>query len=205
MAVVAFLFWWSTRPLDTTAPEGNIHAVEPNQPLLSESDQQVTFILKDENGDIPSVFVFDSDDQKGTALGINTLRRTPDEQGVEIRFEAIRFRRDETDEDRLWVRAVGIANESEGKTTVSLRQLESGQPIDLRFHDEIKVPYVAHVIYEILMTMQYNPRTQQITLTNTTGSIRWKMFGSDAFDQGQLGDTILGQKGDYPVKPLLDF
>ena len=144
-------------PVDTRPPEVVLHAIEPNKPLLAESEQQVTFILRDENDGIPTVFVFEDEHQKGTALGINTIRRTPNERGVEIRFEAIRFRRDENDPDRLWVRAVGIANESEGKTPVSLSQLESGEPLDLRFRDEIKVPYVAHVIYEILMTIQYAP------------------------------------------------
>ena len=68
--------------------------------------------------------------------------------GVEIRFEAVRFRRDEADPDRLWVRAVGIANETEGKTPISRTQLERGDTLDLRFHDEIEVPFVAHVVYD---------------------------------------------------------
>jgi hypothetical protein len=205
LAAAVVLIWWAMRPVDTRPPEVVLHAIEPNKPLLAESEQQVTFILRDENDGIPTVFVFEDEHQKGTALGINTIRRTPNERGVEIRFEAIRFRRDENDPDRLWVRAVGIANESEGKTPVSLSQLESGEPLDLRFRDEIKVPYVAHVIYEILMTIQYAPQTQQISLTNTTGSIRWKMLGSDAFDEGKLGTIIQGKKGDYAEKPLLDF
>jgi hypothetical protein len=205
LAAAVVLIWWATRPVDTTPPEAVLHAIEPNKPLLAESQQQVTFILRDENDGIPTVFVFEGENQKGTALGINTIRRTPNERGVEIRFEAIRFRRDENDPDRLWVRAVGIANESEGKTPVSLSRLESGEPLDLHFHDEIKVHYVAHVIYEILMTIQYAPQTQQISLSNTTGRIRWKMFGSDAFDEGKLGTLIHGKKGDYAEKPLLDF
>lgn len=205
LAAAVVLIWWVTRPVDTTAPEVVLHAIEPNKPLLAESEQQVTFILRDEHGGIPTLFVFDGENQKGTALGINTIRRTPNERGVEIRFEAIRFRRDENDPDRLWVRAVGIANESEGKTPLSLRQLDSGEPLDVRFHDEIKVPYVAHVIYEIRMTLQYAPQTQQISLSNTTGSIRWKMLGSDAFDEGKLGTITHGKKGDYAEKPLLDF
>jgi hypothetical protein len=206
-AVVAavLLVWWGTRPVDTTPPTATLHAVQPDKPLLSEHEQQVTFVLKDENGEIPTVFVFESEDQKGTAVGINTIRRTPNEKGVEIRFEAMRFRRDEIDPDRLWVRAVGIANESEGKTPVSLRALASGDPMELRFHDEIKVPLVAHVIYEILMTIRYNSKTQEIILKETTGSLRWKMLGMDAYDEGKLGNLIRGKKGDYPEKPLLDF
>ena len=205
VVTLASLVWWKMHPVDTTPPQADIHPVQPDEPLFSDGERQVTFILKDENDNIPSVMVFDREDQKGTALAINTLRRTPAGPGVEIRFEAVRFRRDESEPDRLWVRAVGIANESEGKTPVSLSRLESGEPMELRFHDEIKVPYVAHVVYEILMTMQYDPRLKQVTLTDTTGSIRWKMFGSDAFDEGKLGKIIRGQKGDYAEKPLLEF
>jgi hypothetical protein len=162
-------------------------------------------VLQDDTGGIPTFFIFKREDQKGTALGINTLRGTPNERGVEIRFEAVRFRRDESEPDRLWVRAVGIANESEGKTPVSLSELESGGPLDLHFHDEIEVPYVAHVVYDIYMTIRYDPKTQQLTLTNASGSIRWKMLGSDSFDEGKLETGITGRKGEYAEKPLLDF
>jgi len=162
-------------------------------------------VLRDDQGGIPTFFVFEGEARKATALGINTLRGTPNERGVEIRFEAIRFRRDETDPDQLWVRAVGIANETEGKTPISRSQLERGESLDLHFHDEIQVPYVAHVIYDIYMTIQYDPRTQQLTLTNAAGSIRWKMLGSDAFDEGKLKTVIRGQKGEYAEKPLLKF
>ena len=83
--------------------------VEPDKPLFDESEQQVTFVLTDDQGGIPTFFIFDAEDQKTTAGGINLLRGTPNEQGVEIRFEAVRFFRDENDPDKLWPRAVGIA------------------------------------------------------------------------------------------------
>ena len=203
-AGAAFL-WWTTRPVDTTPPEAVLIKAEPDKPLFAENERQVSFVLRDGKGGIPTFFLFRQKDQKATALAINTLRRTPNERGVEIRFEAVRFRRDESDPDKLWVRAVGIANESEGKTPVSLRALESGEPLDLAFHDEIQVPYVAHVIYDIYMTIQYHPKTQRLTITNAAGSIRWKMLGTDAFDEGKLETTIEGQKGEYAEKPLLKF
>jgi hypothetical protein len=179
--------------------------VEPNKPLFAEGERQVTFVLQDAQGGIPTFFIFEGQDQKTTALGVNTLRGTPNERGVEIRFEAVRFRRDEGDPDTLWVRAVGIANETEGKTPISLGALERGEPLDLHFHDEIQVPYVAHVIYDISMMIQYDPRSQQLTLTNASGGMRWKMLGSDAFDEGRLETAIRGQKGEYAEKPLLKF
>ena len=197
--------WWATRPVDTTPPEAVFDEVEPNKPLFEENEQQVTFVLSDDKGGIPTFFVFDGEDQKTTALGINTLRGTPNELGVEIRFEAIRFRRDEADPDRLWVRVVGIANEMDGKTPLSLSELESCKPLGLHFHDEIEIPYLAHVTYDIYMTIQYDPKTQGLTVTNASGSIRWKMLGSDAFDEGKLETVIDGRKGGYAEKPLLEI
>jgi len=197
--------WRATRPLDTTPPKAVLVKVEPDKPLFAEHEQQVTFVLHDDQGGIPTFFVFEGQDQKATALGINTLRGTPNERGVEFRFEAVRLRRDESDPDKLWVRAVGIANETEGKTPISRSQLERGEPLDLHFHDEIQVPYLAHVIYDIYMTIRHDPATQQLTLTNGSGSIRWKMLGSDAFDDGKLETAIRGQKGEYAEKPLLKF
>lgn len=205
LAVGGGLVWRATRPVDTTPPKAVLAKVEPNKPLFADRERQVSFVLRDAQGGIPTFFVFDGPDQKTTALGINTLRGTPNQRGVEIRFEAIRFRRDERDPDTLWVRAVGIANETEGKTPISLGVVERGEPLDLHFHDEIQVPYVAHVIYDIYMTIRYAPETQQLTLTNASGSIRWKMLGSDAFDEGKLETTIRGQKGAYAEKPLLKF
>ena len=201
----AALVWQATRPINTTPPKADLAKVEPNKPLLAGHEQQVTFVLHDDQGGIPTFFVFEGEDQKATALAINTLRGTPNERGVEIRFEAVRFRRDASDPDTLWVRAVGIANESEGKTPISLGKLDRGEPLDLHFHDEIRVPYVAHVIYDIYMTVRYDPRTQQLTITNASGSIRWKMLGTDAFDDGKLEAAIAGQKGEYAEKPLLEF
>lgn len=205
LAGAAGLVWYAMRPLDTTPPEAELIEVEPNKPLLDQDEQQVTFVLQDDKGGIPTFFIFEGEDQKATALGINTLRRTPNEVGVEIRFEAVRFRQDESDPDKLWVRTVGIANETEGKTPVSLSELESGKPLDLHFHDEIEVPYVAHVVYDIYMTIQYDSKTQQLSLTDASGGIRWKMLGSDAFDEGKLETAIIGRKGEYAEKPLLEL
>lgn len=201
----AVFVWRATRPVDTTPPRAVLAKIEPDRPLFAGDERQVTFVLRDERGGIPTFFVFEGPEQKTTALGINTIRGTPNERGVEIRFEAVRFRRDEAAPDRLWVRAVGIANETEGKTPISRLQLERGETLDLRFHDEIEVPFVAHVIYEIAMTIRYDPKSQQLTLSNASGSIRWKMLGSDAFDDGQLDTSILGRKGEYAEKPLLKF
>lgn len=199
----AVIVWWATRPIDTTPPTAVMTEVEPHRPLFEGDADRVTFVLLDDQGSIPTFFLFASEAQKVTALGINTLRGTPNEQGVEVRFEAVRFRRDESDPDKLWVRAVGIANETEGKTPISRSALEQGDPLDLHFHDEIQVPFVAHVIYDIDMTIQYDSRNQELTLTNAAGSIRWKMLGTDAFDKGKLETTIRGRRGDYPEKPLL--
>lgn len=201
----AALVWWATRPIDTTPPKAVLAKVEPNKPLLAEHQQQVTFVLRDAQGGIPTFFIFEGQDQKATALGINTLRGTPNERGVEIRFEAVRFRRDASDPDRLWVRAVGIANEADGKTPILRSELERGEPLDLQFHDEIQVPYVVHMIYDISMTIRFDPRAQQLALTNASGSMRWKMLGTDAFDQGKLETVVRGQKGEYAEKPLLKF
>lgn len=195
--------WWATRPKDTTLPEAKLFEVVPNKPLFAEGETQATFILHDDQGNVPTFFMFTKEEQKTTALGINTLRGTPNEQGVEVRFEAVRFLRDEEDPDKLWVRAVGIVNESEGKTPISLATLENGEPLDLHFHDEIKVPYVAHVVYDIYMTVEYDPPTQALDLSKASGSIRWKMLGTDAYDEGKLDTDIHGQKGEYKQKPLL--
>lgn len=201
----AAVVWRATRRVDTTPPEAVLVKVEPNKPLFAEQERQVTFVLRDGQGGIPTFFIFEAQDQKTTALGINTLRGTPNERGVEIRFEAVRFRRDESDPDTLWVRAVGIANESEGKTPISLGVLERGESVDLHFHDEIQVPFVAHVIYDIYMTIRYDPQSQQLTLSNASGGMRWKMLGSDAFDEGALEAAVQGRKGEYAEKPLLQF
>jgi hypothetical protein len=196
--------WRATVPVDTTPPEAVFKEIEPYRPLFTEDADSVTFVLADAQGEIPRFFVFAGENQ-ATALAINTLRGTPNDQGVEIRFEAVRFRRDESDADRLWVRAVGIVNETEGKTPISLSGLESGQPLDVHFHDEVRVPLVVHVIYDIFMTIQYDAQSQELRLTNTRGSIRWKMLGTDAFDEGALGGVIVGRRGEYPEKPLLTF
>jgi hypothetical protein len=201
----AALVWRATRPIDTTPPKAVLDQVQPGKPLLADDEHQVTFVLRDDQGGIPTFFVFEAPDQKATALGINTLRGTPNERGVEVRFEAVRFRRDDSDPGMLWVRTVGIANETEGKTPVSLAALAQGDRLDLHFHDEIRVPYVAHVIYDIDMTIHYDPRSQELTLTNASGSIRWKMLGTDAFDEGRLQTAIHGRKGEYAEKPLLKF
>jgi hypothetical protein len=205
LAGCVFFAWRVTRPLDTTPPEAILDEIEPNRALFTNGEQQVTFVLTDDQGGIPTFFLFAGEDQKATALGINTLRRTPNEQGVEVRFEAIRFRRDDGDPDRLWVRAVGIVNETEGKTPISLRALEAGESLELHFHDEIQVPLVAHVVYDIFMTIQYDAAAQHLLLTNAAGSIRWKMLGTDAFDEGKLDSTVHGRRGEYPEKPLLKF
>jgi hypothetical protein len=199
----AVLVWRATRPIDTTPPQAVLAKVEPNKPLFAEHEPQVTFVLHDGQGGIPTFFVFEGEDQKTTAQAINTLRGTPNERGVEMRFEAVRFRRDERDPDTLWVRAVGIANETEGKTPISLGALERGERLDLHFHDEIQVPYVTHVIYDIDMVIQYDAQSQQLKLTKASGSIRWKMLGTDAFDEGKLEPPIHGRKGEYPEKRLL--
>ncbi len=204
-AAGAVLAWWATRPVDTTPPEAVLIDAEPDKPLLPDNQRQVTFVLHDDKGGIPTFFLFEEENQKTTALGINALRGTPNERGVEVRFEAVRFRRDEGDPDKLWVRAVGIVNETEVKTPISLRELEQGEPLDLNFHDEVQVPYVAHVIYDVSMTIQYAPKTQRLVLSNASGSIRWKMLGSDAFDEGSLETSIQGQRGEYAEKPLLKF
>lgn len=201
----AALVWRATRPIDTTPPEAVMTQVEPHRPLFEDDADQVTFVLLDDQGNIPTFLLFAGENQKVTALGINTLRGTPNEQGVEVRFEAVRFRRDESDPETLWVRAVGIANETEGKTPILRSALEQGDTLDLHFHDEIQVPFVAHVIYDIYMTIQYDAGTQLLTLTNAAGSIRWKMLGTDAFDEGKLDTIVRGRRGDYPEKPLLKF
>jgi hypothetical protein len=200
----SWVFWRATRLVDTP-PQAVFEEIEPDRPLFTENARSVTFVLADDQGSIPTFFLFAGEDQKVTALGVNALRGTPNEQGVEIRFEAVRFRRDESDPDRLWVRAVGIVNETEGKTPISLSELESGQPLDVHFHDEIRVPLVAHVIYDIFMTIQYDAKRQELTLTNATGSIRWKMLGTDAFDEGALDCVVRGRRGEYAEKPLLTF
>ena len=201
----AFLVWRATRAVDTTPPEAVLDDREPGRPLFPGDARQVTFVLSDGQDGIPTFFLFAGEDQKLTAMGINALRGTPNEKGVEVRFEAIRFRRDESDPDLLWVRAVGIANETEGKTPISLSVLEAGEPMDLHFHDEVQVPLVAHVIYSIFMTILYDAATQELALTDARGSIRWKMLGTDAFDEGQLDSAVRGRRGEYPEKPLLRF
>ena len=70
----AVLVWQATRPIDTTPPKAVLAKVEPNKPLLAEQEHQVTFVLHDDQGGIPTFFVFEGGDQKATALGINTLR-----------------------------------------------------------------------------------------------------------------------------------
>lgn len=205
LAAGAGFICYATRPVDTTPPKPVFKEVVPDKPLLDESEQRVTFVLRDDKEGIPTFFIFDDEEQESTALAVNTLRGTPNERGVEIRFEAVRFRRDEEDRDKVWVRAVGIANEMDGKTPTSLSEIESGEPVELHFHDEIEVPYVVHVIYDIHMTIQYDAKTQQLSLTNSSGSIRWKMLGSDAFDEGKLEGAITGRKGEYAEKPLLNY
>ena len=134
-AVGGVFLWRATRPVDTAPPPAVLVEAKPDEPLLAEDAQQVTFILRDDQGAIPSLFLFTDESQQAMALGINTLRGTPNERGVEVRFEALRLRRDEHDPDTLWVRAVGIANETEGKTPVSLAELERGAGLALPRRD----------------------------------------------------------------------
>lgn len=199
------LAWLASRPIDTTPPQALLDDVQPDRPLFPEDKSLVTFVLEDAEGEIPTFFLFTAEDQSTTAMGINTLRGTPNDRGVEIRFEAIRFRRDAEDDDRLWVRAVGIANELEGKTPVSLESLQAGETIDLHFYDEIRVPLLAHVVYEIFMTIRYDAQTQELTLTDASGRIHWKMLGSDAMDRGELASVVRGRRGEYPEKAVLNF
>ena len=172
---------------------------------MGEHEQQVTFVLQDDRGGIPTFYVFEHENQKTAALAINTFRGTPNPRGVEIRFEALRFRRDEKNPDTLWVRAVGIVNEMEGKTPISRAALDRGDPLDLHFHDEIHVPYVVQLTYDIHMTVQYDPRSQQLTLANASGSVRGKMLRTDVFDEKKLKTAIHGRKGEYPEKHILKF
>lgn len=197
--------WYATRPIDTTPPDVVFEDVEPDKPLFEGAEPQVTFVLRDDKDGIPTFFIFQGKDYKITAQAINLLRRTPNERGVEVRFEAVRFlKQDENEPDKITVRAVGIANEMDGNKPILLSDLESGKQLDLEFRDEIK-EFFCHVVYEIKMTIQYDAKTQQLSLTNASGSIRWKMPGSDAFDEGRLEGTIIGRKGDYDEKPLLEF
>lgn len=205
MLVGGTLAWLVSRPVDTTPPQAVLDEVQPRRPLFADGKRMVTFVLEDAQGEIPTFFLFTAKEQSTTAMGINTLRGTPNDQGVEIRFEAIRFRRDDEDADRLWVRAVGIVSELEGKTPVSLEALQAGETIDLHFHDEIRVPLVAHVVYEIFMTIRYDAHSQELTLTDASGSIHWKMLGSDAMDRGQLASVVRGRRGEYPEKNVLKF
>ncbi len=115
LAVGAAFAWRAMRPIDTTPPKPVLAKVEPDKPLFAERERQVTFVLHDDQGGIPTFFVFEDPAQKATALGINTLRGTPNERGVEIRFEAIRFRRDETDPGKLWVPPWGSPMNRKGR------------------------------------------------------------------------------------------
>lgn len=205
VVVTGGVIWQTLQPVDTTPPVASYREELPDQPMFAEEHTQVTFVLRDEQGDIPTFFLFTEREQGTTALAINTLRRTPDERGVEVRFEALRFRLDEEEPDRVWVRAVGIANETDGKTPISRSALESGEALELFFQDEIRVRFVAHVIYEIRMTIQYQPQTQRLRLTNTAGSIIWKMLGSEDADRARIESVIEGRKGEYAEKPLVQF
>lgn len=205
MLAAGVLAWLSSRPVDTTPPQVVLDDIQPDRPLFADDEKMVTFVLEDAQGDIPTFFLFTGEDQTTTAIGINTLRGTPNDQGVEIRFEAIRFRRDEQDADRLWVRAVGIVNELEGKTPVSLDAFQAGETLELHFYDEIRVPLLVHVLYEIFMTIRYDAQTQELTLTDASGGIHWKMLGSDAMDRGKLGSVVRGRRGEYPEKTVLKF
>jgi hypothetical protein len=199
------LAWLFFRPIDTTSPQVTLDSIQPDRPLFADDKKMVTFVLEDAQGNIPTFFLFTGEDQTTTAMGINAMRGTPNDQGVEIRFEAIRFRRDEQDADRLWVRAVGIVNELEGKTPVSLSALQAGETVNLHFYDEIRVPLLAHVLYEIFMTIRYDAQTQELTLTDASGSIHWKMLGSDAIDKGELATVVRGRRGEYPEKTVLNL
>ncbi len=205
VAAAAGLVWQTLQPVDTTPPIASYREELPDQPMFADDTTQVTFVLRDEQGEIPTFFLFTEKEQTTTALAINALRRTPDERGVEVRFEALRFRVDEEDPDRIWVRAVGIANETDGKTPISRSALESGEALELLFQDEIQVRFLAHVIYEIRMTIQYQPQTQRLRLTNTSGSIIWKMLGSEDADRARIESVIEGRKGEYAEKPLVQF
>lgn len=205
MLATGALAWLFSRPVDTTPPQAILHDIQPERPLFADDKKMVTFVLEDAEGNIPTFYLFTGEDQTTTATAINTLRGTPNDQGVEIRFEAIRFRRDEQDADRLWVRAVGIVNELEGKTPVPLDALQAGETLVLHFYDEIRVPLLVHVLYEISMTIHYDAQTQELTLTDASGSMHWKMLGSDAMDRGELTSVVRGRRGEYPEKPVLSF
>ena len=62
-----------------------------------------------------------------------------------------------------------------------------------------------HVVYQIQMTIQYDPKAQQLSLTNASGSLQWNTPISESYDEGKLEGTITGRRGEYTEKPLLDF
>jgi hypothetical protein len=210
LAMLAFLagagglVWYATRPVDITPPEAKIFEVEPDKPLFDENKPQVTFVFRDDEGDCPTFYMFEGEDDWITAGLINGLRGTPDKRGVRVHLEALRLNRGENDPDKLQAQVVGIKNEMKGDTPISLSKLQSGEPLALEFHGKIE-ELLNCVVYKIGMSIQYDSKTQQLSLSNASGTLQWNTPFSEASDDGRLEETVIGRKGKYDEKPLLDF
>src|SRR5437870_2372301 len=82
-------------------------------PLLSDHENEVTFVLSDRQGQTPKFVLFDRPDQADAAASVNFWRGTQGlvKSGVPVEFRAIRFIRDPKSPQQVQVRLVGIKNE----------------------------------------------------------------------------------------------
>lgn len=169
-------------------------------PLLDHDEQAVTFVLKDKDGKVPQLWLFDATHEAGTADSINFWRGTPvvDKAGVAVQFKGLRFQRERTSSDALIVRLVGIKNELELTERISLAELQTGKPQRLRFGPvAIGAGFITGTT-DAEMLLSYNPADRSLVIDEVSGEFEWKrLFYDSQKDSGSLSE-VSGEVGEVP-------
>lgn len=170
-------------------------------PFFADDEPIATFALRDANGDVPKLLLFKEPDQASTAASINYWRDTVGygNAGVVVAFRGIRFVRVEPGSDNLLVRLVGLKNEFETTTAISLRSLESGKPQTLKF-GPITMGYGPVTgTTAVDMKLRYEASTRQLKITKATGYIEWqRLFCDPQSDDGSL-ENLTGRVAEIPA------
>ena len=180
------------------APATRVHGTEP-RPLFDSPEGTITFKLKDKAGKTPRLVLFRAAKQAETASSINFWRGTLDskQDGVVVEFKGIRFLRS-TGRDDLVVRLVGIKNEMELPTTISLHDLESGKPQELRFGPIAMGGGPISGTTDTNMVLSYNSENRTLTITKISGQLEWRqLLAEPQKDGGSLKD-MTGELGEIP-------
>jgi hypothetical protein len=170
------------------------------QPLIAAGEDAVTFVLSDEQGRVPRLILFDNPEQRLTAASINLLRGTSNvvPSGVAVDFRALRFLRSAADPSQVIVRLVGIKNEFELATPLSLRELESGKSITVHFGPAtIGAGFVSGTT-DAELVLEYHAADRTVRILKAGGQFTWApILQEPEQDTGTLKD-LKGVVGSVP-------